>query len=47
MEDIRSLIIQDLRIIKEQKDLGKHEWSQDIEELPDPYKSYTVEMMKI
>ena len=29
--------------IKEQKYLGKHEWSQEIEELLAAYKSYTVE----
>ena len=42
-EDIRSLIIQEIRLIKEQKYLDKHEWSQEIEELLAAYKSYTVE----
>ena len=42
-EDIRSLIIQKLRILKEQKHLDKYEWSQEIEELLATYKSYTVE----
>lgn len=32
-EDICSLVIQDLWIIKEQKYLDKHEKSQDVEEL--------------
>ena len=41
-EDILSLIIEELRINKEQKHLGKHEWSQEIEELL-AYKSYRVE----
>ena len=31
-EDICSLVIQKLRIIKEQNHLEKHEWSQEIEE---------------
>ena len=42
-EEIRSLIIQELRIIKEQQYLDKHEWSQEIEELVAAYKSYTIE----
>ena len=42
-EDIRSLIIQELQIIKEQKYLDKHEWSQEIQELLAAYKSYTAE----
>ena len=42
-EDIRSLIIQELRIIKTQKYQGKHEWSQEMEEFLAAYKSYTVE----
>ena len=42
-EDIRSLIIQELGTIKEEKCLDKHEWSQEIEELLAAYKSYTKE----
>ena len=42
-EDICSSVIQELRIIKEQKCLGKHEWSQETEESQAVYKSYTVE----
>ena len=43
VEDIRSLIIPELQIIKEEKYLDKHEWSQEIEELLAAYKSHTVE----
>ena len=42
-EDIRSLVIPELQITKEQKHLDKHVWSQEIEELLAAYKSYTVE----
>ena len=38
-EDIRSLILRELRVIKEQKHLDKLEWSQEIEELLAAYKS--------
>ena len=44
VEDICSLIIQELWIIKEQKHLDKHEWSQEIQELLATYKSHTVEI---
>ena len=43
VEHIRSLIIQELQIIKEEKYLDKHERSQEIEELLAAYKSHTVE----
>ena len=43
VKDIRSLIIQELGTIKEEKCLDKHEWSQEIEELLAAYKSYTKE----
>ena len=43
VEDTRSLIMQELWIIKEQKNLEKDEWSQETEELLAAYISYKVE----